>query len=223
MARLHRDELAELTRRTLAHYENSAEAFWQGTADHDVSQNIEALLAALDPAALDPAALDAPGQRAARRRILDLGCGPGRDLVDFQRRGHDVVGLDGCAAFVQMARERSGATVYHRDFLALELPEAHFDGVFANASLFHVPTQELPRVLRELWTSLVPSGVLLSSNPRGNNREGYHGERYGAYHDESRWSELVSAAGFELIDRYYRPTGAPREQQPWLVTLWRKL
>lgn len=209
MARLSPAELEALARSTLAHYETNAASFWEGTRDHDVSQNIDALLDAL---------AGAPG-----RRILDFGCGPGRDLCEFLRRGHEAVGLDGCEAFVHMARERSGATVYHQQFLALSLPAACFDGVFANASLFHVPTQELPRVLGALWACLVPGGVLLSSNPRGDNREGYSGARYGAYHDELRWRRSCEGAGFTLITHYYRPAGLPRDEQPWLVTVWRKV
>ena len=54
----------------------------------------------------------------------------------------------------------------------MQLPESRFDGIFANASLFHVPSQELPGVLLELFKTLKPRGVLFSSNPRGNNEEG---------------------------------------------------
>jgi len=88
------------------------------------------------------------------------------------------VGLDGSKEFVAMARSYSGCEVLHRDFLAMELPECRFDGVFANASLFHVPSKELPRVLLELSETLRPRGVLLCSNPRGNNEEGLSGDRY---------------------------------------------
>ena len=95
-------------------------------------------------------------------------------------------------------------------------------GIFANASLFHVPTQELERVLSELHASLKPGGVLLSSNPRGDNREGWNGQRYGAYHDLEHWRALLTAAGFTELEHYYRPTGLPRDQQPWLVSVWRK-
>ncbi|MGI9590571.1 MAG: class I SAM-dependent methyltransferase [Myxococcota bacterium] len=208
MSRFSRSELSEITKSTLAHYEANAEDFWAGTKEHDVSQNIDALL--------DAIAGEPP------YRILDLGCGPGRDLLALLERGHQPVGLDGAEAFVRMARQRTGAEVWHQDFLALDLPAEAFDGVFANATLFHVPAQELSRVLARLFTTLRPGGVLFSSNPRGRNEEGWSGSRYGCYHDHSSWHEQGVAAGFEPIRHYYRPAGLPREQQPWLATLWRR-
>ncbi len=201
-------ELAEISQTTLSHYEEGARGFWLGTRDHDVSQNIEALLSELPE--------DGP------QRILDFGCGPGRDLVAFRERGHAPVGLDGSAAFVAMAREHAGVEVLHQDFLALDLPDEAFDGVFANASLFHVPRRALPRVLGELRACLRPGGVLFASNPRGDNREGWNGRRYGAYHDFEQWKTFVLDAGFEEIRHYYRPPGLPREEQPWLASLWRR-
>jgi hypothetical protein len=93
--------------------------------------------------------------------------------------------------------------------------------VFANAALFHVPSRELPRVLLELRGTLKPRGVLFSSNPRGNNEEGWSGSRYGAYHDLEAWRRYVSGAGFVEVEHYYRPAGLPREQQPWLASVWR--
>jgi SAM-dependent methyltransferase len=111
--------------------------------------------------------------------------------------------------------------VLAQDFLALRLPEARFDGVFANASLFHVPSRELPRVLGELRRALVPRGVLFSSNPRGD-REGWNGERYGAYFEIDGWRAMVTAAGFDEVTHYYRPDGLPRAEQPWLASVWRR-
>ena len=104
----------------------------------------------------------------------------------------------------------------------LDLPAARFDGVFANASLFHVPSRELPRVLRELHAALKPGGVLFSSNPRGANEEGWNRGRYGAYHDLETWRRYMTAAGFAELAHYYRPPGLPREQQPWLASVWRR-
>ena len=104
-----------------------------------------------------------------------------------------------------MARAHSGCEVWQQDFLQLDLPDRHFDGIFANASLFHVPAQELPRVLRELHATLKPGGVLFASNPRGDNQEGWSGERYGAYHDLETWRRYVTGAGFVELTHYYRP------------------
>lgn len=193
---------------TLDDYQRNAEGFREGTRDHDVSQNIEALLRHLGP--------------GRPFDILDFGCGPGRDLQTFRRLGHRPVGLDGTARFVEMARTDAGCEVWQQNFLALELPAERFDGVFANASLFHVPLQELPRVLGQLHATLRPGGVLFSSNPRGQNEEGWNGQRYGAWHDYARWRELLEAAGFQALEHYYRPAGLPREQQPWLASVWRK-
>ncbi|MBM7062484.1 class I SAM-dependent methyltransferase [Pseudomonas sp. UL073] len=156
-------------------------------------------------------------------RILDFGCGPGRDLRTFSELGHQPVGLDGCARFVEMARSDAGCEVWQQDFLQLDLPAERFDGIFANASLFHVPRSELPRVLGELHASLAPGGVLFCSNPRGDNQEGWRHGRYGAFHDLDSWRDYLHAAGFAELEHYYRPAGLPRAQQPWLASVWRKV
>ena len=88
--------------------------------------------------------------------------------------------------------------------------------MFANAALFHVPSQELPRVLLELRSTLKPGGVLFCSNPHGNNQEGWNRGRYGAYHDLATWRRHMSTGGFAELSHYYRPEGVPRAQQPWL-------
>ena len=198
----------DITRRTLAHYNHTAEDFFAGTIDHDVSQNIDALLGAIE----------AP----APATILDLGCGPGRDLKHFSALGHRAIGVDGSERFVEMARAYSGCEVWHQDFLLLDLPAARFDGVFANAVLFHLPSAALPNVLRRLFAAIKPGGVLFSSNPRGHNEEGWNGPRYGSYYDWENWERLLTAAGFRALHHYYRPPGLPREQQPWLASVWRK-
>jgi len=199
--------MSDTSRRTLAHYDERAEAFRAGTRDHDVSQNVAALLRHVEG--------------APPFTILDFGCGPGRDLATFTRMGHVAIGVDGSAALAAMARSDTGCEVWVQDFLALDLPASRFDGVFANASLFHVPTAELPRVLRELHATLKPRGVLFSSNPRGANDEGWQNGRYGAWHDLAAWRGFMTAAGFTELEHYFRPDGLPREQQPWLASVWR--
>jgi SAM-dependent methyltransferase len=199
---------AHIVELTLQHYNQRAQEFRAGTQSHDVSQNIGALLRHID--ANPP------------YRILDFGCGPGRDLRAFAALGHQAVGLEGAAQFVSMARADSGCEVWQQDFLQLDLPLGYFDGVYANASLFHVPGRELPRVLGQLHATLKHGGVLFSSNPRGDNQEGWNGGRYGAYHDLAAWRGYLTGAGFVELEHYYRPTGLPFEQQPWLASVWRK-
>jgi SAM-dependent methyltransferase len=201
-------DLDQIAAVTLAHYEQRADEFRAGTRDHDVRQNIDSLLRHIE------------GEPPFT--ILDFGCGPGRDLKTLAGLGHTAIGLEGAGEFAAMARADSGCEVWQQDFLKLDLPDNTFDGIFANASLFHVPSQELPRVLRQLHAALKPGGVLFSSNPHGNNEEGWNRGRYGAYHDLQAWRRYLSDAGFRELEHFYRPTGLPREQQPWLASVWRK-
>ena len=201
-------ELQRLSEITIGHYDRVADDYWYGTRNHDVSQNYEAFLEAIEG--------------KPPYDILDLGCGPGRDLQYFKSLGHAVMGLDGSEALVSMARSNSGCEVLQQNFLEMNLPERRFDGVFANASLFHVPSQELPRILLEVSTTLKSRGVLFCSNPRGNNEEGLGGSRYSCFFDLDTWRDYVIDAGFVEVQHYFRPTGLPRHRQPWLATVWRK-
>ena len=201
------DELESISSATIEHYNANANSFRHGTKDHDVTQNYEALLSAL------------PNQKGLS--LLDLGCGPGRDLLYFKNEGHHAIGLDGSYEFCEMARSLTGLPVLHQDFLKLELPEQFVDGIFANASLFHVPSQEMVRVLKELRSALKPQGVLFSSNPRGNS-EGWQGDRYGTYLELTSYQRLLESAGFKIVKHYYRPRGLPCAEQPWLAVVSRK-
>ena len=206
--KLNSQDLERIARLTLEHYNRRAEQFWEGTRDHDVSQNIAALLQHIEGAA------------AVHHPRFRLRAGPRSQGVLRSRPRRDRSGR-------RRAVRRDGARLQRLRGLAAGLSQArsargHFDGVFANASLFHVPGQELPRVLRELHATLKPGGVLFSSNPRGHNEEGWNRGRYGAYHDLETWRRYVSGAGFVELAHYYRPPGLPREQQPWLASVWRR-
>jgi SAM-dependent methyltransferase len=189
---------------TIAEYQTTAEGFREGTWDHDVSQNRAALIAAMPRN---------PG------RILDFGCGPGRDIVAFQAEGQEVIGLDATPAFVTMAQQ-IGGQVWQQNFLNLELPEQFFDGIFANASLLHVPHSEMLRVLQDLYRSLVPEGAIVMSLARGQG-EGFvdrlTGQRYTSYWEYETMSPLLEQAGFTIDHHYYRPPGLPLAMQSWVV------
>ena len=119
------EELRLAADRTLAHYDRRAREFWEGTREHDVSQNISALLQYIE--AQPPF------------ELLDFGCGPGRDLKTFREFGHRATRCRRFARFAAMARAYSGCEVLQQNFLRSNYPADHFDGVFANAALFHVP------------------------------------------------------------------------------------
>lgn len=102
--KLNPEDLAKITDFTLSHYNEHAEDFWEGTRDHNVNQNITALLQSIG------------GEPPYT--ILDFGCGPGRDLKVFAELGHIAVGLDGAPHFAVMARAHSGAKYGSRIFLS---------------------------------------------------------------------------------------------------------
>ncbi len=201
-------EKDKLTHNTIHHYELSPQDFWEGTKDHDVSQNLDALCRNL------PSVEDT---------VLDFGCGPGRDVKALIQRGKEVIGLDGCADFCQMARKYSGREIWQQNFITLDLPVNYFAGIFANASLFHIPRESLLQVLKIFHHSLIKDGIVFCSNPRGPNIEQINGLRYGNYMDVEGWKSFFLEAGFQEIERYYRPKDLPREQQPWLAMVWRKI
>ena len=106
--KLNPQDLEKIASLTLDHYNQRAEEFWQGTRDHDVKQNIAALLQWIEG--------------KAPFTILDFGCGPGRDLKVFSELGHIAIGLEGAAHFVTTARTYSGCEVWLQNFLKLDLP-----------------------------------------------------------------------------------------------------
>ena len=100
------EDLRAIAARTLAHYNERAREFWEGTRDHDVRQNIAALIDAIEA----PPPFE----------LLDFGCGPGRDLKTFRDLGHRVTGLEGSPPLAAMARTWSGCPV-----LESRRPELH--------------------------------------------------------------------------------------------------
>ena len=201
------DEIEYIEEVTFKDYGAKADTFWQRTKDHDVSQNYAAFLAPFG----EKSGLD----------ILDLGCGPGRDITFFKELGHNPVGLDGTAEFCQMARDMTGCPILEQSFNDLDLEKHRFDGVFANASMFHVPSHNLSKVLDDLFNCLRPGGILFTSNPRGDVEGWQDTARYGNFMEFDRSKKFLNAAGFSVLDHYYRPPNLPREEQKWLAMVCR--
>ncbi|MCY4045362.1 MAG: class I SAM-dependent methyltransferase [Cellvibrionales bacterium] len=193
---------------TIQDYAIQCESFWEATKSHDVSQNIHALLSHL------------PKKKPLS--ILDLGCGPGRDLLAFKTLGHHPLGVDGAFEFCQMAKKHSGCPVINARFASLHLAYESVDGIFANASLFHLPSNYYQEFLARCANWLRPGGALMMSLPRGNF-EGVRNQRYVNLMEFSQVKNLLEQAGLEVVSHYYRPAGRPLDQQPWLAVVSQKL
>lgn len=142
-------------------------------------------------------------------QLLDLGCGSGRDVREFRRGGHLAVGVEPCAAFVQIARA-GGLTVLHGGFSDLEcwaseqLPaamRAGVDGIFCLASIFHCAREQLPPVLGRLRRLLAPGGVLLTTLPcsAASSTRGADG-RWVTSMPLAEHRATVQRAGFEVVE-----------------------
>lgn len=192
---------------SIGHYEAHAATYGEALLGHDTSDSRRRFLAAIGKPRAD---------------ILDLGCGPGRDLRAFAEAGHYAVGLDGSPTLAAAARAHSGCPVWVRDLADPRLPPVAFDGVFAQAVLFHVPTPALPTLLSAVRESLRPGGILYACDPTGSGEEGWVEDRHVALRRPQSWKRLARDAGFTLLEDWRRPLDAPRRRQTWLATLFRK-
>jgi SAM-dependent methyltransferase len=127
---------------SIAYYDENAQAFFAGTISADMAEARSRFVSALMPGA----------------RVLDAGCGSGRDALAFKQRDFDVTAFDGSAEMVRMASAHTGLEVLHLTFDDVAWHHA-FDGIWANASLLHVPRAQLVGVMRKLRGALVLGGV----------------------------------------------------------------
>jgi SAM-dependent methyltransferase len=137
---------------TLQFYETNAEQFAQDTLDVDMSALYERFLALLPPSS----------------RILDAGCGAGRDTVAFLKLGYQVEAFDASAKLVEIAKGVSGIAVQHSTFLNYKSMQP-FAGIWACASLLHVPAISMSATLQHLAGLLQPEGVIYVSFKYGED------------------------------------------------------
>jgi SAM-dependent methyltransferase len=154
-------------------------------------------------------------------RILDAGCGSGRDLRVFVERGYLALGIDASAALVRLAHEFSGADC---EVVRLEdvVYEGIFDGVWACASLLHLPKKMLIPVLKRLQGALVRGGTLFASIQEGKGEGCLEDGRFYAYYSQDELSKALQMSGF-LMDEMWRTEDVlSRSDSPkWLNVLAR--
>jgi SAM-dependent methyltransferase len=165
-------------------YDRNAEAFFSGT----VSLDVEAIRARF------------LGFVPAGGRILDAGCGSGRDALAFHRAGYDVSAFDGSHEMVRLAREHTGLPVQLLTFDDLDV-ECRFDGIWASASLLHVPRPRLPSVMASLARALRPAGAIYVSMKRGDGDREVEGRLFVDVDGEGLTS-LLEDASLTIVDAW---------------------
>ncbi|MEA1051868.1 class I SAM-dependent methyltransferase [Lamprobacter modestohalophilus] len=191
---------------TIAHYDTEAAAFFATTVDVDMSP--------LYAPFLDKLALGAA--------ILDAGCGSGRDALAFRERGFAVTAMEPSPVLAKLAEAHCGLPVVIRRFQDIDW-HARFDGIWACASLLHVPMMDLPDVLARLARALRSGGVLYASFKYGRGERERGGRRFTDL-DEARLAELLQQVPeLELIETWVTADRRPgREDERWLNALLRR-
>ena len=180
------------------YYDENAQEFFDGTVDADMSSHHEKFLKLMPDNA----------------KILDAGCGSGRDAKLFKSLGYDVTAIDGSNKMCRLASEFSGIDVRHMQFQEINF-DNEFDGIWASASLLHVPSDELDSVLMKLRNSLKENGILYASFKYGD----FEGERNGRYFNdltESAAIDIFEKNEFKVIETWITHDARPgREDERW--------
>lgn len=187
---------------TLQFYENNAEQFAQDTLNVDMSALYERFLGRLAPSS----------------RILDAGCGAGRDTAAFLRLGYQVEAFDASAKLVEIAQRVTGFAVQHSTFLNFSSAEP-FAGVWACASLLHVPASSMSATLQHLAGLLQAQGVLYVSFKYGADDVERNGRHF-TNCTEQRLQDFLAGTGLSIVETWLTADQRPeRADEQWLNAL----
>jgi len=187
------------------YYDENGQEFFDGTVDTDMSSHYDEFLALIPE----------------NGSILDAGCGSGRDTLKFKSLGYAVTAIDGSKKMCELASEHSGVNVMHMQFQEIDFKDC-FDGIWASASLLHVPSDELEDVLKRLKKSLKENGIFYASFKLGD----FEGERNGRFFNdftETTAKNLFENTGFEIIKTWLTNDARPeRQNEKWVNILVKK-
>ncbi len=154
-------------------------------------------------------------------KVLDLGCGSGRDSLFFKELGYDVTAVDGSAEMCIQAEKNIGQSVINITFDKLDY-EAEFDGILACASLLHVPSNNIKDVLIKIERALKTGGYFYFSVKYGN----YEGEREGRYYtdytEQSVESLFAAVPSLQMVDMWLTDDARPGRNDSWINSIWLK-
>ena len=191
---------------SISFYEDNADWFFQRTVNVDMSATHSRFVGLLKPG-------DA---------ILDAGCGSGRDARVFRDLGFKVTAMEAAPRLAALAQAHIGLPVEIMTFEQIAWQD-RFDGIWACASLLHVPAEDLPTTLARLRDALVPGGILWASFKLGTE-ERIEADRHFTDFDEVRMAALLAeVSGLSLIEMWVTPDSRDDfSHQSWLNILCRK-
>lgn len=199
---------------TIEYYNKNAEAFCDTTLHADMSDCRNRFLQYLSPGA----------------RILDAGCGSGRDSRCFLEQGFCIEAFDAAEEICRIAEKHIGQPVTCMRFEDMEY-EARFEGIWACASLLHVSRKELPQVLQRLYCALKPMGILYASFKYGDAGSDFiasasstdKGERYFINFTEAGIIELLEASAFTILECFVTSdVRKDRSTEKWVNVIAKK-
>lgn len=191
---------------TLEFYERNAEDYFRATVGIDMAVPRERFAKLLSPGA----------------RVLDAGCGSGRDARVFHEMGFQVTAFDASPRMVALAREHTGLPVEVSTFQEVAWREA-FDGIWASASLLHVPRVELPSIMRRLRDALTPGGLWHMSFKYGAGEREVDGRRFTDLDERTAEALVAGVGGLEVVWMGVEPSRKPQApDERWLILLCRR-
>ena len=156
-------------------------------------------------------------------RLLDLGCGSGRDSKFFKDLGFDVTAVDGSEEMCKLAREYTGLDVKCLNFIDLR-EIGYYDGIWACASLLHVDRRFLLDVLKKTRDALKQSGYMYAALKNGEGEEVTPEGRYFNYVTYDKFEELTNLAGLQIVDFYSgKSVSNPNETRYWNNFMFKKV
>lgn len=167
-------------RQTIQYYDQNAAKYAKLTQSHSMRQAVQLVVDRL----------------TAGASVLDLGCGAGRDLLEFRQRQVNAVGLDASSELAAIAAHFSGCPVVLADMEQMPFAEGSFGAVWASASLLHISRGNLAQALSDVRRVLKPGGLFFSSVKLGRGKERDRYGRYFSYFESNEWLGLLAAAGF---------------------------
>lgn len=191
---------------TKEYYQNNAQAFFDDTVNADISEQYEHFLKYIPNGG----------------RILDFGCGSGRDTKAFLQKGYCVDSIDGSSELCKLASDYCGIQVKCMDFYDLSDTEK-YDGIWACASLLHIPKNEMPIMLSKMKKALVQNGVIYASFKLGD----FEGNRNGRFFSDVNpviFEEMISdVIGLVKVDEWFTEDVRPEKNTTWYNTILRSI